>query len=194
MICDDKRARQVAESALDWGQKTVLLTLRNPDVIAESFRKRGAHVGLVTVLDELIPCQFLVEGDSAATSIARELLVSVKGEVSIAERGSRAHIEALRILAGPVLMAVLEGADLNLRHTGLPLNDIRKLLGRMALETLRVHQRSKARTWRAPDVDELERTLARLTLSDPKLADHLKASEGVARALIGPIKAPGRKG
>ena len=81
-------------------------------------------------------------------------------------------------------MAVLEGADLNLRQTGLGLDGIRRVLGRVALETMRVHQRSQARTWQATDRKALERTLKALARTDPKLEQHLRASEAAAQELI----------
>jgi hypothetical protein len=184
LICDENRVTALARAAVEWRGKTVLLVVPDAEAMAELYRARGAHVALVTVLDELIPCHFFLEGDGAAVAIARALLESVHGEVSVTENGARLHVEAMRILAGPVLMAVLEGADLNLRQTGLALDGIRGVLGRMALETLRVHQRSKARTWRATDRRALEQTLEALALTDPKLEQHLRASEAAARGLI----------
>jgi hypothetical protein len=174
----------LAHAAVEWRGKTVLLVVPEAEAMAELFRARGAHVALMTVLNEVIPCHFFLEGDRAAVAIARALFESVEAKVSVTEKGARLHIEAMRILAGPVLMAVLEGADLSLRRTGLGLDGIRSVLGRVALETLRVHQRSQARTWKAPERKMMERTLAALVHTDPKLEQFLRASEAAARGLV----------
>jgi hypothetical protein len=186
LLCDYARARQIAQSDIIWRGKTVLIVLPEAEVIAELFREQGASVALMTVLDELIPCHFFLEGDTAAITIARELLASVQADASVCVSGSRPHIEAMRLLAGPILMSILEGCDLNLRHTGLPLEAIRRVIGRVAAETLRVHQRSRARTWRAPDDAEFQRILELIRNAEPKLASHLQASEAASRDVVQP--------
>jgi len=190
LICDEARVELVERAWSDWRHKTVLLALAEPEAAAARFREYGASVATVIVVDEVHPCRFFVEGDDAAVVVAKKLFESVRGEVGVTSPGSRHHIEAMRLLAGPILMGVLESANLHLRRSGLPLEEIRSLLGRFAAQTLRVHQRSGARTWRATNTRELAVLLARLAEADPQLAAHLHASESATRALIEPEPEP----
>ena len=97
LICDEKRVVELARAEVEWRGKTVLLVVPDAEAVVEEYRARGASVALVTVLDELIPCHFFLEGDRAAVIAGRALFESVQGEVSVTETGARLHIEAMRI-------------------------------------------------------------------------------------------------
>ena len=185
LICDGARAGPFQYAIPTLRGRTVLLAIPQPEGVAIQMRERGARVALITVFDELTPCRFFVEGDREAAVHARKLFESARGEVALTVDGARPHLETARLLAGPILMGVLEGATLNLRRTGLSLDAIRDLLGKLAGLTLRVHQRSGSRTWRPVDTEQLTNLLAGLEAAGA-LAAHLRASESATSALLNP--------
>jgi hypothetical protein len=184
LLCDATRAHLTIELFPDWTGRIVLLALPEPEAVAARFRKRGAAVALITVFDEITPCRFFVEGDAEAAANARKLLESAQADVVITAEGSRPHLEAARLLAGPILMGLLEAASLHLRRTDVPLEALRELTAKLAGQTLRVHRRSGARTWRATDGGHLASLLATLRQIEPALADFLHASESASHALL----------
>jgi hypothetical protein len=148
LVADGQRMEELAANVDDWPSRIVLLALSAPDNAVGFFRRLGAAVGVVTVVDELATARLFIEGDEMALRWARQAFERAGTEVTITEPGGHPGLADARLLLGPVFMEIIETASKRLRRAGLPLDTARDLIGKLALETLRAHQRSGARTYK----------------------------------------------
>ena len=182
LVCDETQADHLLHMRHQ-PDATFVFAFDHPQACVPRFRARALPTAILTVMDEVVPPKIFVQAVPEVVKQVRRLFHRAGLGVTTVATGSPAHIAAARLLLGPVLLSLSEAASRHLRHAGLELDEVRDIVGGLAVETLRTHQRSGSRTWRGNEAIT-ERVVADVAATDYPLSLYLRAAEAASRGLM----------
>lgn len=141
-------SRQLAARSKDWSGRVVIHTSGSvPASVLSPFKRRGAAIGCLhpfqtipnprTGVRNLPGGYWGIEGDPAACRVARRWVRALDGVAFPIRSEKKILYHAAAFMVSPTLVTLMDQSAKFLKHSGVPDNIARPMLGRFVTETVK---------------------------------------------------------